>query len=166
MAWVGAIIGLVGTAFSAAGQVRSSQQQAEFNKAYYGYNQKVAANAVDSERRRAAFEIEQHRNRVARLIGSQRAVSGGQGLDDGGWDLEFDTRLQSNLDEQMIRYNSELNASKWTTEAGINLLKAGQSDSIREAGYMEAGSTIIKGTGSSILMYDQYKAKNTMTAGV
>jgi len=156
------VIALAATIGSTALGVVGSIQQGKAANAAAKYNAQVARNnaqvqewqAKDAEARGRTKEL-QHRQQVSQLIGRQRAVMAGNGVDvnlGSAVDLQADTASQGEFDALTIRSNAEreayaarVGASNYTAEAGLQI---GQGKAAKQAGFMGAGTTLLSGAGS------------------
>lgn len=83
------------------------------NKAITNYNIAVAQAKASQARRAGAVAAAEHRDKVRRLVGAQRANVGARGFDpDAGSyaDLQTETWRLGEMDADVIRYNAEMAA--------------------------------------------------------
>lgn len=147
-----AIVGIVATVVSTAVTAYGMYQQGQQQKAAGKYNAKVAENQATAAKQAAAVREEQHRERVRRLAGTQRAVSGASGIEEAGSPLLVmaDTLEQAELDAQRIRYGGEVSATGFESQARLARF---QGDQAARAGTIGAGSTLLSGAASAARVY-------------
>lgn len=135
-----AIIGLVSAAASAGGAVYSGVKQAEAEE----YNAKVRDQAALAAQDKAAYEEGIHRDKVKRLISSQRALYGKSGVDLAGSPLLTleDTAGQGEIDALAIRHGGNVEAAQQRSAATLSRM---QGKSTRNASYIQAGTSLLSG---------------------
>lgn len=142
-------VGLAGTAMSAGGQLAAGRAQ----KAGYNYNARVAEADATVARQKAAREEEIHREKLGRLMGTQRAVFGAAGVDIGeGTPLSImvDTAFQGEREAEFIKYGGEVEATKSLNEARMQRFYGKQASKASRIG---AGSTFLTGLGQAGMAY-------------
>jgi hypothetical protein len=133
-------LGLIGGLVSAAGSMAAASAQADAaNQQAAAYERQAAI-----ERQTAFYESERQRDKSIQLIAKQRLgyLSAGVGLQGTPLDIIADTTRQTELDVAAIRYNGEVKATNFETQAAIFRTKA---DNAKQAGAIGALSPIIKG---------------------
>jgi hypothetical protein len=144
------IIGLVGTAVSAAGSIVAGQQQAAMAEAQAkAYEQQAQADAQAS-----AYEAQRERKKQELLQANARAQVGasGAGLAGSPSEVLAANAREGELDLATIRYGSQLRQNNLRTQAGISRFSGRQA---RTAGYINAGTGFISGLSN---LYDPNKA--------
>lgn len=136
------------TAGSALYQGQQAKKQAD-------YNASVAEADAAAAKQKAEYDEKMHRERVRRLLSSQRAAYGKSGVDLAGSPLLMlqDTAKEGELDALAIRYGGDVEASRNRSEA--NLLRM-QGRAARTSGYLQAGGTLLSGGAKA---YGRYKYK-------
>jgi hypothetical protein len=137
---IGAGIGLVGTGLSALGSIQQGQQQADAHR----YNAQIAAQQADSTRISGRLEEHKMKKRYATTIGSMRALSAKSGVSFTGSPIMAlkDSLTNANLDIAINRYNTEIEARSYESQAKIDTRMAGYAES---SGYTGAATTILGG---------------------
>lgn len=142
-------VGLAGTTMSAVGQIQAGRAQ----KAGYDYNAKVNEADAIAARQKAGREEEIHREKLSRLMGTQRAIFGAAGVDIGeGTPLSIavDTMFQGEREAGFIKYGGEVEATKSLNEARINRYYGGVA---KRSSIIGAGSTFLTGLGQAGMSY-------------
>ena len=105
---------------------------------------------------KAAYDEEMHRERVRKLISSQRAAYGASGVDIEGSPLLLleDTAAQGEMDALAIRYGGEVEASQKRSQAELYEL---QGKNAKKASYYKAGSSLLSGGASIAKTYSDSK---------
>ena len=126
-----------GTAYSADASRRSANISAD-----------IAADDARAAQMKARFEEDAHRQRVKKIISSQRALYGASGVSMEGSPLLVmeDTAAQGELDALAIRYGGEIESARKRSES--SLLKMRARD-IQTAGYISTGSSLLSGASSA-----------------
>ncbi len=148
-------VSVAGTAMSAMGQIRQGQAQ----KAAYDYNTQVAEQEARVARAGAAREEEVHREKLNRLLGTQRALYASAGVDiSSGSPLltMMDTASEGEEEARYIRYGGEVEATSKLNEARLGRFYGGQAS---RTGRIGAGSTFFTGLGQAGLGYASLKKK-------
>lgn len=144
-----AVITIIAAGVQAYGQYKQSQQQA----AVYKYNAQVAQNNAASSRNAASVDEFQVREKNKRVMATQRARYAKANLQlSMGSPLEImaASARQAELDAQIIRYRGELGAAGFESQAS---LLTSQAKSIRQAGVIAAGSSLLSGAASASSVY-------------
>ena len=138
-------LGLIGGVVGAIGSIAGGQANAAASRAQAAAYERQAA----AEREQAAFNADQQQEKAIKLISTQRAsmLAAGVSLQGTPTDVITDTTRQTDLDVQAIRYNGEIKAGNFETQAGIFRTKAASQE---EAGFLGALSPLIKGVGSGL----------------
>lgn len=164
-----AIIGMVGSAVSTGMSVIGSLQQGKAAQAQANYQAKVQENNAKAAQMQAADAIERgkldennHRKKVAHMLGAQRAGIAGSGFelgDETSQDILGDTAAMGELDARMIRTNAAREA--WGFEyqasnelAGAEITKA-RGESARIASFWNAGTDLLGGATKFATSYGQ-----------
>lgn len=133
------------TVFSAGTSIYEGQQA----KKTADYNAQVAEqNAVAAEQK-AAYDETLHRERVRKLLSSQKALYGKSGVDLAGSPLLAlqETAGQGELDALAIRYGGDVEAARNRSAATLARM---EGKAARTTGYMRAGSSLLSG-GAKVL---------------
>lgn len=121
--------------------------------AYSGYQQsqqaayagKVAESQAEAAENKAKYEENIHRERVRKLLSTQRALLGGSNIDMSvGTPLLVaeDTVGQGELDALAIRYGGDVEAARARSEGRLAKM---QGKAAATASYMKAGSSLLSG---------------------
>ena len=132
---------VVGAVTSGLGALSAGQAQSDMAE----YNAAVAANQAIAAQQSAAFDEEQHRAKLAKLISTQKANAGASGIDPNtGSPLSVmaDTAEQGELDALAIRYGGQVGASRATSQATLDKM---QAKAARIGGYYGAGTSLLTG---------------------
>lgn len=137
---MGAALGMMGTGMSAMGQMQAGKQQA----AAHRYNAQIAIQNADATRTRGKLEEYRENKRVAQVIGSQRALTAKSGVSFTGSPIMVfkDSMANANLNMMINRYNTEVEARSYESQAKIDTRMAGYAES---SGRMNAMTTILGG---------------------
>ena len=140
-----AIIGLVGTAISAAGTIYSANAQAAGLKSQAAWQERQA----QVEQMKTSYAIQQKRRQTAATLGSQTLYYAGGGIDataGGTPDVVASATIEaSELDIQGRRISGEEEIGRLQFEAANARSQAG---AIKTAGILGAVGTVIGGAGS------------------
>jgi hypothetical protein len=148
----GAVIALIGIAAGTYAQYEQAQTQEKYAK----YNAKVAENQAAGERMRAGVAADQQRELHRRVIANQRAQYGASGVDVASGSpllVIADSARQAELDAQIILSGGEARASGFQSQAALDRF---QGRAASQAGYVNAGSTLLSGTSNTYFQYRQY----------
>lgn len=140
-----ALIGMaVATVGSAAGMVYSGMKQAEAEE----YNAKVREQAARAAQDKAAYDEQLHRDRVKKLLSTQRALYGASGVQMSGSPLLTleDTAGQGELDALAIRHGGNVEASQQRSAATLSRM---QGKAALTSSYIQAGSTLLSGASNT-----------------
>lgn len=142
---VTALVGTGVSAYSAIEQGQAQKKAADENAAI------AEANAQAAEDK-AKYDEAQHREKVKRLLSSQRALYGASGVDMEGSPLmvQADTLDQGNMDALAIRKGGSVAAAEQRSMANLYRM---QGKSARTSSYLSAGSTLLSGANSGIKTY-------------
>ncbi len=134
---------IAAAAVSAGGALYQGEQQ----RKAASENADIAERAALAEKNAAAYNEELHRERVRKILSTQRALYGKSGLDMSGSPLLVmeDTAAQGELDALAIRYGGDVAAAK---ERSIANLSRMQGSAAATSSYFSAGSTLLS-AGSS-----------------
>ncbi len=122
------------------GSLREGNAQAAAARA----NAEAADARALTERRIGAFEVARERRQQRRFMAQQAANAGSQGTALTGQpvDLLADSARQAQLDRDAIRFNAEIGAQGFETQADFDRFEARQA---RSAGFMRAGTALLTG---------------------
>ena len=145
---IGTVTALAGagiSAFSSIEQGQYAEKAAEYNAQVT--NQQAKAAATQSKYK--AFQLSRERRQT---IGRQVALYGGTGIDPNSGsplDVMASTAAEYENDIYMAGLGADQATAAGSQEAGLDLMSGRQS---ALAGWMGAGSTLLSGTGSTIMM--------------
>jgi len=139
-AWVVIAMMAAATVASSYSAYRSSREQARQAK----FNARVAVQAAENERRRAAYEERRHRERTRKLLAAQEVQYALAGVDTEGSPLmvRAESAAQAEMDAIMIRAGGDWEAARYRSEA---MLSGMQARAARRAGALRAGTTLLSG---------------------
>ena len=137
---MGGAIGMLGTGMSAMGQMQAGNQAASA----HGYNAKVALQRADATRTSGALSEYQMKKRHAIVMGNMVAMSAKSGVSFTGSPIMVmkDSLANANLEVMIGRYNTEVEARGYESQAKIDRRMASNAKS---SGMMNAGATILGG---------------------
>jgi Flp pilus assembly protein TadB len=143
-----AVVALVITAVSAGFSAYSSIKQGETQKEAAEENEKIAFANAQAIEEKAKYDEEMHREKVKKILKSQRALYGGAGVDMEGSPLmvQADTMEQGELDAMAIRRGGDVAAAEQRSMARLYKM---QGKAALQKGYYSAGSSLLS-AGSSI----------------
>lgn len=143
---------VAGTGVAVAGQI----QQAKAEKEVADYNAEVLESQAKAVEKKTTFDEDLHRDRVRKILSSQRAQYGSRGIDITGTPLlvQLDTAERGELDALAIRYGGDVEAA--LTRSQANLVKMGGRNR-RVASYYGAGRTLLSGASSLAGTYSDYE---------
>jgi Flp pilus assembly protein TadB len=143
------IISAVVAAVGAGTSAYSSIKQGEAQKEAAEENAKIAEANARAAQEKAAYDEEMHRERVKKILKSQRALYGASGVDMEGTPMivQADTMEQGELDALAIRRGGDVAAAEQRSMARLYKM---QGKSALKQGYYSAGSSLL-GSGSSII---------------
>lgn len=129
---------IIGVASSAYGSYREGQDAAEASK----YNARIAQEEAVLTEQAGALDASRQRKQISRLIGTQKALSAGSGIELTGspLDVMINTAAEGELDAQILEYNTKVQASRFRSQSARDLELAGVS---RTSGALKAGATIL-----------------------
>lgn len=139
--FLGDVLTVAGAVTGATGALSAGKAQSDMAN----YNAAVAANQAIAAQQSAAFDEEQHRTKLAKLLSTQKANYGASGVDPNtGTPLQVmaDTAAQGELDALAIRYGGAVGAARATSQAELDKM---QAKSARVAGYYGAGTSLLTG---------------------
>ncbi len=143
----------VGTGVSALGQYRQGQA----TEAAQEYNAKVSEANAEAIKAKAAYEEDISRDKLKRLMGTQRALYGKAGVDiSSGSPLLVlaDTAAQGEKEALAIRYGGDVEATQQKNQARLQRL---YGKSAYSSGLIGAGSTFFSGMGQAGMGYAQLR---------
>jgi len=113
---------IVGTIVGIAGTMQAAKQQAQMHQ----YNAEAARQEAEYRKQAAAAEVEDHRHRVAKMQGKNRAIYGKSGVLMEGTPLEVmqENEMESLLDEKRIIHTGEYQANRAEQEAVMEGMRA------------------------------------------
>jgi len=137
---MGGALGMLGTGMSAMGQMQAGNQAASA----HGYNAKVALQRADATRTSGALSEYQMKKRHAIVMGNMVAMSAKSGVSFTGSPIMVmkDSLANANLEVMIGRYNTEVEARGYESQAKIDRRMASNAKS---SGMMNAGATILGG---------------------
>jgi hypothetical protein len=137
----------------AAGSIQQGQAEQEAAD----YNADVARQSAQASLDKADYDETIHREKVRKLLSSQRAAYGAAGVDMAGSPLLVleDTAAQGELDAKAIRYGGEVEAKQKLSQAEIYELTGKNA---KTASYYKAGASLLSGGASMAKQY--YDTKN------
>jgi len=164
---------LIGTAFSAVGQMQQGKAQAaqaNYQAAVGRNNAILAQRAADDARLRGEEAARRVKTNASQLLGKQRAMLAANGVlvDSGSaLDLTTDTAGISKLDELTVRSNAEREALGYQAQgmnfqAGSELQGMSAQNSLA-AGTSAAAGTLLTGAGSVASKWYQFDKQSSST---
>lgn len=144
------IASVVATVASTAGSIYASQRAADAEE----YQADVARVQGQQAQMAAEAEAQDRRRRSRYLLGQQLAAAGASGVQLEGSPLlaMVDSGVQEDLERRRILYKGYLQAQGARSDAA---LAEYQASSLRTAGYMKAGTSLLRGTGN-VYGYSRY----------
>lgn len=132
-----------GAVLGGAGAIYGGYKQ----KQALDYNAKLANQAAEQAKVKAAYDEAAHRENVAKFISSQKADYGKSGVEMSGSPLLVinDTIAKSELDALAIRYGGEIESAQLRSK-GAGLRAEGQT--ARTMGFLGGGSSLLTGAGN------------------
>lgn len=129
---------IIGVGLSAYGSYREGQDAAEASE----YNAKIAQEESALTEQAGALDVSRQRQQVSRLIGTQKAITAGSGIELTGsaLDVMINTAAEGELDAQILEYNTKVQASRFRSQSARDLELARAS---RTSGIFKAGSTLL-----------------------
>lgn len=146
-------ISAVGTGLSAVSQYQQGQTAA----AAYEYNAKVAEAEGRARKQKAGLEEEQSREKLKRILGTQRALYAKAGVDiTSGSPLltMMDTAMEGEKEAQLIRYGGEVEEAQAINQARLQRMYGAGA---RRAGTVGGVSTFFTGLGQAGTQYARIK---------
>lgn len=127
----------------------SAYEQGKMTRNLYEFNSGIMKQNASIAQQNAAFEARRKRTEILRLAGSQEAAYGSSGLVMTGSALDVfsDTIAKGTMDELMIKYQGDIEASNYLNQANASAfqgglaLKAGKSAMVNK--FVGAGSTLL-----------------------
>lgn len=147
----------------AAVQGVATVQANKANKAITNYNISVERDKAERARQAGAIAAAEHRDKVRRLVGAQRANIAARGFDpDSGSysDLQFETLKLGASDADRIRYNAEMEALGHETNM-VDLRMRQQLDN-KKTQWTVLGSALEVGASASSA-WGEFKPKTPKT---
>ena len=137
-------LGIIGGVIGAIGSIASAQASANATNAQAAAYERQAA----LERQQAAYNASQQQDKAVALISQQRTamLASGVSLYGTPTDVLVNTTNQTDLDVQAIKYNGEIKAQNFESQAGALRAKASAQQT---AGAFGAISPLIKGFGGA-----------------
>lgn len=133
-------------AVGAGVQMDATAKANQANRAITRYNVAVEQNKASEARKAGAIAAAEHRDKVRRLVSSQRANIAARGFDpdQGSYsDLQFETLKLGAMDSETIRYNAEM-AALGHESAMVDLRFRQRTDDMK-TGYSTASSLLTMG---------------------
>jgi hypothetical protein len=153
IAAVAAVAGTGVAAYSAVSAGNNARSTAN-------YNATVQQNAAKDAENRGAIAAAQHDQQTRQMIARQNATMSASGIDTSTGsplDILTGTAGMGKLDSLQILNNAQRTAAGMNAQAGLDLF---QGNAAQNAGYFNAGGSILGGLGSSITGY--YGTRNAM----
>jgi hypothetical protein len=127
------------------------------------YNAQVARTAATNAENTGAIAAAEHDQQTRQMIARQNATMSASGLDTSSGsplDILTGTAGMGKLDSLRLLNNAQRTASGYQAQAGLDLF---QGNAAQNAGYFNAGGSVLGGLGSSITGY--YGTRNAMAQG-
>ncbi len=142
------IIGLIVSVVAAGVSAYSAVKQGEAQKEAAEANEEIALANAQAIQEKAKYDEEMHREKVKKILKSQRALYGGSGVDMEGTPLmvQADTMEQGELDAMAIRRGGDVAAAEQRSMAKLYKM---QGKAAQKQGYYSAGSSLLS-AGSKI----------------
>jgi hypothetical protein len=142
------IIAAVVTAASAGYTVYSQQQAGKKAEEAEEENARILEDQAKAAQDKAAYDEELHRDRVKKLLKSQRALYGGSGVEMEGSPMmvQADTANQGEMDALAIRQGGNVTAAQYRSEANLRRM---YGKNYKSAANRQATGTLLS-TGSSM----------------
>ncbi len=136
---------LIGAAISAVGTIASASAQSQSYKAQAAFQKRQAI----MEQQRGAYEGARLRDRNDRQLASMRGqyLSSGIALSGSALDVLQDSATEASLDEQAVRYDSQVRADNLNWSAKMSRMNASNA---MTGGVLGALSTAIGGIGQQM----------------
>jgi len=137
------VLGFMGNIVSGIGGVISAKQETDTG----AYNAAVLQQRAEAERRSQTLLEAQKRKIIEANLGTQVALYAKSGIKMTGspLDVMLDSLTNAEMDIAIDRYNSEVAARGYETEAQITRMEAKQRASL---GYLKTGGTFLSDTAS------------------
>lgn len=137
---------VIGTGISAYSSYREGQDAAEASR----YNAEISRQNASMVEASGALDAARQRKQVSRLIGTQKALYGGAGVELTGspLDVMINTAAEGELDAQIIEYNTKVKSMGMMSQAAYDEKLAGIYE---RSGIFKAGSTLLT-QGSQIAL--------------
>lgn len=152
MSWVAVatvVVGAISVSIGAYSAVAAGENAAETAD----YNAKVQENAALDARQRGAVAAAEHQDKVKRLIGTQMATAGANGLlatTGTPLDIITDTAGMGKLDSLRLLSNANRQASGFDDQSKLTKFEGSNAAT---AGNMNAAGAIVGGLGSAAKGY-------------
>jgi len=134
---------VAGGVYSAVEQKKAGEREQDAAE----YNALISDQNAQAIKDKAAYDEEMHRERVKKLLKSQRALYGGSGVEMEGSPMmvQADTMDQGDMDALAIRQGGSVAAAQQRSQANLLRMRGGNAV---QAANAQAGSTLLA-TGSS-----------------
>lgn len=152
-------VAVAGAATSAAG----AMAQASAQKQASDFNAKVAQNNAQAQSQQAMADANRIKQQGDRLRGKQVATLAAAGVDPNsgsGSAITYDSKVQNELDQLTTIYKGQVAAGGDDSQATLDRM---QGRGAVNAGYLQAGGTLIQGAGAGI--YDYSSVRNNPSFG-
>jgi hypothetical protein len=162
-------VAVVGTAVSAYGQIQQAAAQrtaareqneyasrlAAYNQEAKKYNETMREYSARISEQATKVKMEQQRRRGLALLSTQRAEYGASGIGLEGTPLLVMERTADEIDKDIrnMKWSGEVEAWKIRSQLEPPVTNTGGLYKEGSSGWLEAGSTILTGVGSSLLAY-------------
>jgi len=159
-----AIAALVTSVISTGAAVYGQMQAASAAEDAADYNAKVAEQNAETMKQKADYDIELHREKVRKLLSSNRAAVGASGVTMEGSPLLVaeDITRKSAEEENLMRWNSKVGIGQQLSSAAGTRLAGSQQATASRIG---AGSSLLTGIGDIASKYGTYSKFQTPKAG-
>ena len=139
-----AIIIAASAAVGAAGAISAGRASEKAAK----YNAEVAEQDAIAAQKKATYDESIHRDKVKRLLSTQRAITGKAGLSMTGSPLlaTLDTVEKGELDALAIRFGADISSQRSLSSAAASRLEGSAAST---ASKFKAGSTLLSGAARS-----------------
>ena len=140
-------------AASTAVSAVSTIQQGKAQRKAAEYNAQVNEQNAIAAKNKAKYDESIHRERIKRLLSSQKAAIGASGLNLSGSPLlaTLDTAEKGELDALAIRYGGTVAANKYKSAAGAYRMKG---KSAQTTSYYNAGTTLLSGANRAYNLHN------------
>lgn len=154
---IGLIILAAGAGVAAYSQVKAGQAADDAAKATANAEK---ANAMAAQQQ-AALEADQVRRRNRLRLGANRAAAAKSGVElENIEDVQYDTAVQGELEALTTLYSGATSAAYSRSRGNIALMGGRAA---KQAGYLNAGATLLSAAGSGYSQYSSGRTNNNPT---